>query len=120
MGFGRQKKDTGPKKINQVRFIEDTDKALKTAMAPDTKIEAAVEGARSVSEQLAAIHAGKLVVEPPLSHDQFTGLRERTEAIISIGEKATASLAEAEQVAEQARAETASSSFVGTGSGGKG
>ena len=114
----RARRNRSNNNVSQVHFVEEANTLLGTATDATTPITKAVENARSVSDKLTAIRAGRLIIEPPLSHEQFVDFESRAGTIITIGEKATGALAEVEQASTQARSETAQS-FTGTGSGGK-
>jgi hypothetical protein len=107
--------------VQQYNFIKTASELLDEAEAPKTVLEASVENAKKVQSKLGDVAAGRLVVEPPLSHDQIVGLETRAGTIENIGQKALDTLAETTRQRSDAetRASEAAPAFSGTGSDGK-
>lgn len=99
--------------ISQVEFMEATKQQLKFAGAADTPIKEAVDAAQHIVEQLSDYKAGDLKIEPPLTHDQFVNLQERTEPIVSMGKKALAALDNSQKTREKQPTTEQKGSFSG-------
>ncbi len=99
--------------------------SLLTA-AEDTRssLDTSLENANMVKKDLAAINAGELLVQPPISHDQHSAYLHQASVIGSLAQKGIDALKETTR-ARQTVEETSSSSpgagasFSGAGSEGK-
>lgn len=92
-----------PQVISLAEFVNDVNSSLDLAVDPEVGLPEAVETARSVKDQLAAVEAGRIAVHPPLSEEQKRIYRERAETVIAVGSKATLAIQEAAQASTQSR-----------------
>ena len=83
------------KVIEQRTFILETDKLIADAKNPKTSVSASLEAGRTVLKRLADIDGRAVVIQPPLSNEQFTAYEERAELIVALGEKGLQSQNEA-------------------------
>ena len=108
--FGRREQK--PEVITLGQFVDSANESLGHADDADASLEDTVSAAKALAKRINMVREGKLEVRPPIAIADLDTFDQRAATIISLGEKASLSLVEAEGANRGAEAEPA---FTGTG-----
>lgn len=81
-----------PEIVSLAEFTQEVDGALLLASDPNNKLTDTLMAANNVVVRLAAVEVGRVVVQPPLSHEQVVHYKSKAETILAVGQQAISSL----------------------------